>query len=170
MRFYKIYNIDFRALANLLTPVFLRTRKHIDWILVLLNPLRDVNFSFNKFRNDSIYRVTHNGQVYSLQAVLNDAYDKTERRIKIVDSLFIEPVYVYPEDDEKPVYIYPENQGQTYVYDNSVFEESELDFIVLIPSDIKPFSENDTRILEIQIRSLVNYYKLASKRYELRWI
>ncbi len=170
MRYSNIYNIDFGNLANLLTPPFLRKVKLIDWLIVLLKPLEEVNVSFKSFRNDAIYQVTHNGQVFSLQKVLNDAYDNTERRIRIVDSFVVDPLYIYPEDDERPVYVYPEGQEPPYVYDDVVFEEIDVDFIVLLPSDFRPSNDEDRRILEIQIRSLINYYKLASKRYVLKWI
>lgn len=172
MNFSNIYNIDFAKLANLLTPPFLRKRKLIDWLIALLKPLEEVNLSFKKFREDSIYKVTHNGQVYSLQAVLNDAYDNDLRRIRIKDSLFIDPLYIYPEDDERPVYIYPEGQDpdQVYVYDDSVFDDIDVDFIVCIPVEYRPADPQELNVLLIQIKSLINYYKIASKTYIIKWI
>lgn len=171
MNFSNIYNLNFAKLANLLTPPFLRKPKLIDWLVVLLKPLGDVNRSFNKFRAKSIYQVTHNGQVYSLQAVLNDAYDNDLRRIRIVDSYVIDPVYVYPEADQRPVYINPDGVNPTtYLYDDSIFVDIDVDFLVLIPEEYKPADPQDLNILVIQIRSLINYYKLASKRYKIIWI
>lgn len=172
MNFSNLYNIDFPKLANLLTPPFLRKEKLIDWLIALLKPLGEVNVRFNSFRKKSIYQVTHNGQVYSLQAVLNDAYDDELRRIRIVDSIDIDPLYIYPENDNRPVYIYPEGQdpNQVYIYDDSVFEDIDTDFIVLIPVEYRPADAQELNILLIQIRSLINYYKLASKRYIIEWI
>lgn len=172
MSFSNIYIIDFKKLANLLTPPFLRKDKLIDWLQVLLKPLEEVNGYFNLNRKDSIYKVTHNGQVYSLQAVLNDKYDNTERRIRIVDYFIRELIYIYPEADNKPVYIYPEDAidvDPVYIFDESIFDEVELDFVVLIPIEYKPLDAQELNILEIQIRSLINYYKLASKRYSIKW-
>lgn len=172
MKYFNVYNIDFSKLANLLTPPFLRKARLLDWLIVLLKPLEEVNRDFNAFRAVSIYQVTHNGQVFSLQAVLNDAYDNVERRIRIVDTLVLDPLYIYPEADERPVYVYPEGQqvGEIpYVYDESVFDDIDLDFLVLIPIEYRPADAQERNILEIQIRSLVNYYKLASKRYEIRY-
>lgn len=85
MNYSKIYDIDFRELANLLTPPMLRRRRHIDWIETLLKPLEQVNFSLKKYRKDAIYKVTHNGQVVYLEKVLNDSFDPELRRIKIDD-------------------------------------------------------------------------------------
>lgn len=150
----------------------LRKKVLTDWLIALIKPLEEVNFNFNKFRKTSNYKVTHNGQVFSLQAVLNDSYDKILRRIKIVDSLIFEPLYIYPELDSKPVYVYDEadQYGATpYVYDGTSTAEAEVDFLVLIPKEYKPASEADRTTLEIQIKSLINYYKLASKRYLILW-
>lgn len=171
MNFSNIYDIDFAKLANILTPPFLRKRKLTDWLIVLLRPLGEVNLRFNKFRARSIYKVTHNGQVFSLQAVLNDAYDDTLRRIRIVDGAKIDPLYIYPEADDKPAYIYPDGvEPITYIYDDSILEDADFDFVVLIPVEYRPADPQALNILLIQIRSLINYYKLASKRYTIKWI
>jgi hypothetical protein len=169
VNYSNLYNIDFRRLATLLTPTFLRKVKFIDWLETLLKPLEEVNFSFKQFRKDSIYKVTHNGQVVYLQKVLNDSFDNEFRRIKIKDSFENDPTWIYPQANENPTYIYDQN-SPTFLYDNSIFNNIEVDFVLSIPSGLKPFNEYDQRILEIQIKSIVNYYKLASKRFKILWI
>lgn len=170
MKFNNIYNIDFQKLLNLLTPAFLRKPVFIDWMISIVKPLEDVYFLFKGFRKTSIYKVTHNGQVYSMQAVLNDSYDKTLRRIRVVDALIHDPLYIYPEADTKPVYIYTEAENKDkYVYDDSIYEDIDFDFIVLIPIEYKPINPQDENNFIIQVRSLINYYKLASKRYKIVW-
>ena len=171
MRFNKIYDIDWFVFANLITPPFLRKLKHVDWIRTWLNPLEDLSFRFKKIREDAIYRVTHNGQTYSLENVLNDEYDNFDRRIFIEDSFFIEPLYVYPEEDDRPVVVYDETQeGVVYVYDEAAFVASEFDFVIHLPIDLQPAGEQDLNNFLIQLRGLVDFYKLASKRYEIKWI
>lgn len=171
MKFFNVYNIDFRSLVNLLTPPFLRKRKFVDWVYVLISPLEIVNIRFNKFRKDSIYKVTHNGQVFSLNAVLNDAYDPSERRIRVTDSVNQSAVHIYPENDRKEVWVYPEAENKpVLVYDDSVFEQVDYDFLVLIPLELRPSNADDLSVLLLQIRSLINYYKLASKTYNILWI
>ncbi len=168
MNYSKIYNIDFRSLANLLTPPFLRKKTFIDWLSCLLHPLSFVNYNLNIFRKESIYKVTHNGQVVYLQKVLNDKYDNELRRIRIQDSFIYDPTWVYPEIRELPVYVYDEN-NPVYIYDESAFDTAETDFVAIFPNEIKPVNEIDLNILEIQIKSLINYYKLAGKRYLILW-
>ncbi|MCK4500600.1 hypothetical protein KAU11_08880 [Candidatus Babeliales bacterium] len=170
MNYSKIYNIDFRVLANLLTPPFLRKERLIDWLVVLLKPLEEVNFSFNQFRRDSIYKVTHNGQVVFLQKVLNDRFDNEFRRVKIADSFEYNPVWVRPEEDELPVYVYEEDKPVFIHSESDVFGDVDVDFIVSMPLDLKPVAPIDLTNLELQIKSLTNYYKLASKRYLIEWI
>lgn len=171
MSYFNNYDIDFNVLANLLTPPFLRKPKLIDWLITLLKPLEEVNYKFKAFRRQAIYKVTHNGQVVYLQKVLRDAYDNEQRRILIQDAFSRDPLYIYPEANQLPAYIYSEAENQpVYLYDNSIFDAGDYDFVVLFPLKLKPLTDFETNILEIQIKSLINYYKLASKRYIILWI
>ena len=171
MSYFNNYNIDFNVLANLLTPPFLRKPKLIDWLITLLKPLEETNYKFKAFRRQAIYKVTHNGQVVYLQKVLRDAYDNDLRRILIVDAFSIDPLWVYPENNLQPIYVYTEAENKpVYVHDMSIFNAGDYDFLVLFPLELKPITDFDTNILEIQIKSLINYYKLASKRYKILWI
>lgn len=171
MSYFNNYDIDFNVLANLLTPPFLRKPKLIDWLITLLKPLEETNYKFKAFRRQAIYKVTHNGQVVYLQKVLRDAYDNEQRRILIQDAFSIDPLYIYPEANQLPAYIYSEAENQpVYLYDNSIFDAGDYDFVVLFPLELKPLTDFETNILEIQIKSLINYYKLASKRYIILWI
>ena len=171
MSYFNNYEINFNVLANLLTPPFLRKPKLIDWLITLLKPLEETNYKFKAFRRQAIYKVTHNGQVVYLQKVLRDAYDNEQRRILIQDAFSIDPIWVYPQNDQLPIYIYSEAENKpVYLYDNSIFDAGDYDFVVLFPLELKPLTAFETNILEIQIKSLINYYKLASKRYIILWI
>jgi hypothetical protein len=169
MIYNNIYKINFRNLANYLTPPFLRKQRFIDWLDTLLKPVEEVNFAFKKFRKDSIYKVTHNGQVVFLQKVLNDAFDKELRRIKIVDSVVYDPLYIYPEAESLPLYI-DEGENPAYVIGGDVaFGGTDIDFVVLMPAELKPVDADALNLSELQIKSLTNYYKLASKRHLILW-
>jgi hypothetical protein len=166
VNYSNIYNINFRELVNLLTPPILRKLKFTDFLEALLKPLEEVNFNFKIFRNKSIYKVTRNGQIVYLQAVLNDSYDNGLRRIYIEDFPIYEPIYIYPVSDEKPAYL-----GSPYLYtDEEIYNAVEFDFLVFIPVEYRPSSPENLNIFLIQIRSLINYYKLASKRYNIIFI
>jgi hypothetical protein len=163
VNYSNIYNINFRKLANLLTPPFLRKQKSIDFLEVLLTPLSIVNRSLRKFRAQAIYKVKHNGQVVYLQAVLNDFYDNYERRIYIDDFPVIESLYIYTAPENKTVFL-----GEMSIYsDAEVTLTVEYDFIVYVPIEYKPNTEQSLNAFLVQMRSLINYYKLASKRYNI---
>lgn len=163
MNYSNTYNIDFRELVNLLTPPFLRRLKLVDFLEALLKPLEEVNFKLKLFRGQSIYKVTHNGQVVYLQAVLNDKYDNDQRRIKIDDFPIFDPLWIYPDADENPVYI-----GSPALYTSEeAFSATEFDFLVFVPMEYRPFETTERENFLTQIKSLINYYKLASKRYDI---
>lgn len=171
MKSFKVYSIDFRRFAFLLTPIMFRKKKMIDWLEVLLQPLSELNRLFIKFRNDSVYKVVHNGQVFSLEQVLNDSFDFYDRRIYILDRDYTDFLYIYPAEDDKPIYIYEESENRSvYVYDESAYESPGYEFIVHMPLDSKPSTEEALKNIETQIKALVNYYKLVSKRYTIIWI
>lgn len=180
MNYSQIYTVNWKNLVNFLTPPFLRTVRLIDWLLVLIEPLSSTNRELRVFRDQAIYKVTHNGTVVLLQKVLNDAFDNELRRILICDTIEFPSVWVYPEADNRPVYVDDESGDPVWVYDfNSVFTEAEYDFIVKMPIELMPTGDTtgtvdevpeDLLIFELQIKSLVNYYKLASKRYKIVWM
>ena len=162
MNFNRIYNVDFNRLVLLLTPVFWRKRKFIDFLSALIAPVINLKFDFDIFRRQSIYKVVHNGQVGLLEKVLNDAFDVEQRRIYIIDSVDVDPLYIYTNPEARPVYI-----GTQYVYDNSSFNDADFDFLVIVPISLKPSAPLDITNFENKMKALVNYYKLASKRYKI---
>lgn len=171
MDFSRIFTVDWYRFGMLLTPPFLRKIKHVSWIYSLLKPVEEFAIRFRIFRENSIYRVTHNGQVFSLENVLNDQYDNDDRRIFIADSVDIDASYVYPEADDKPVIINSETSDEIlYIYSEASVRAAEYDFIVNVPSDLRPSSTTDEENLIIQMSGLIDTYKLASKRYEIIWI
>lgn len=164
MDYNKILNVDFRKLSILLTPIFWRKSIFVGFIYCLVEPQRRLNEDFKKFREKSIYKIVHNGQVILLEKALNDTFDKELRRIYITDSSQSDPVYLYSTAEQKPVYL-----GTQYLYDFSSFNQSEFEFIVNFPLELKPVNPFDLLNFENRIKALVNYYKLASKRYVIKW-
>lgn len=99
-----------------------------------------------------------NYQKFSLQKRLNDAFDRIERRIRIVNAVQYEGVYIYTEaegidktkwlhGDENPIYLRSEDE-LTSIYD----------FIVEIP---------DTGINQIRLKAEIDFYILQSKKYKI---
>lgn len=172
MNYSNIYTIHFRELVNILTPPFLRKIRYVDFLEALLKPLEEINYSLKVARKDAIYKVTHNGQVVYLEAVLNDSYDQSLRRIYIDDFPIFDPLYIYPEADERPVYIYADSEeNPVYLYpEGSGYQGAPFDFVVHVPVEYRPLNAFELELFLTQMRGLINYYKLASKRYTIVWI
>ena len=165
MNYNRIFNVNFSKLAVLLTPIFWRKAIFMNFIYCFIEPIKVIHNEFKVFRKNSIYKIVHNGQVMILEKVLNDAFDNTLRRIYITDSLIKDPLYIYSTPEQKPVYL-----GSEFLYDFSVFNDIGTDFNVIFPISLKPVTAFDLLNSENRIKALINYYKLASKRYKIQWI
>lgn len=141
------------------------------FVLMLIFPLELMYIEMMKARKRNLIKMNTNYQKFSLQKRLNDAFDPTARRIKIVKAVQYEGVYLYTEaeidptspghfsdsnsnkmkwlkGDEKPIYL--RTDAELY---------SEFDFIVKIP---------DTGINLIQMRAEIDFYVLQSKNYDIQ--
>jgi hypothetical protein len=161
----KPLTVDIQKLALLLTPVFWRRTTFIEFIYCLVDPIKKLNSEFISFREKSIYKIVHNGQVILLEKVLNDAFDKFDRRIYITDSVQNEPLYLHSTQEQRPVYI-----GEKTLFNFGSFDAANYEFIVIMPVELKPVFLFDLLNFENRIKTSVNYYKLASKRYVIQWI
>ena len=139
------FNLDIPKLTSLLTPTFLRREKLSAWLRALHYPLIKVADDFNVNRNANLYNLAHNGQVCYLRAALNDKFDISLRRIKIAEGNRYKREYIYTDGEKKPKYL-----GVMY---------TGVDFIVLVPAELQ---YND-----YEMRYIIDFYKLASKRYKI---
>lgn len=149
------YNLDINKLTILLTPTFLRKERFLAWLRVLHFPLIEIVDKFNFNRNENLYNLAHNGQVCYLRGVLNDRFDPIQRRIKIADGNRYQRQYIYTRGEQKPKYL-----GKIYLYDRADYGDTGVDFIVLIPRGLI--------YNEYEMKALVDFYKLASKRYKIQ--
>ena len=143
-------------LASLHTPTRQRERKFLSLLKCFVAPIQTMQNDFETNRNNNIYKLNHNGQICKLVSVLNDTFDKDQRRIYITDNGDSAVLLIHKDTDQKLV------QLPVIVHRNEDYSDSGYDFVVCIPSDIIL-----TREKELHIKSVVNYYKLAGKRYEI---
>ncbi len=153
-----VFNINYRKLAVDWLPTFLRQKIIIAFCWVLITPIEKMYAVFLKRRKQQRIRMDFNYQKFSLQKRLNDAFDRIERRIKIVNAVQYEGVYLYTEDegidktqwlhgDENPIYLRSEDELSS-IYD----------FIVEIPN---------TNINQIRLCAEIDFYILQSKNYKI---
>ncbi len=150
------YNINYNKLTILLLPTFLRRPKVMAFAQSLVLPIAKLHYQWKLKRDADWYKINHNGQVCYLQAALNDSLDPQLRRIYIADGNSFPRKYIYTRAENKPAYL-----GKIFIYQNSEYVGTGADFIVFVPGDI---------ITEkyYELHALIQFYKLASKRYQVR--
>lgn len=150
-----MYNFNIDKLLVLLTPTFLRKRKLVAWLRTLAMPLNKLLDDFKVHRERDLYNLTHNSQVCYLRKALNDEFDPQLRRIKIEDGTRNIRRYIYQRNVNRPLYL-----GRMFLYLRGNYIDGGVDFVVVLPRDL----EYDKYKLE----ALVNFYKLAGKRWTIR--
>ena len=165
MNYNRIFNIDFRKLALLLTPIFWRFTRFVEFIYTFIEPIVLLHKDFLIFRDKEIYKVVHNGQVITLEKVMNDAFDPEQRRIFISEEAIFDPLYIYTTAENKPLFL-----GTEFLYSAPTNNAINTDFIINFPIGLKPNNPIALLNFENRIKALTNYYKLASKRYKILWI
>jgi hypothetical protein len=153
------FDIDYKRFGILNLPTFLRKPIIVSWVQVLLAPISNLHDDWKKKRElVDWYKINHTGQVCLLRKVLNDRLDVDLRRIYIGDGDSFPRKYIYTRLERKPVFL-----GKMYIYQNSEYTNTGVDFTVFTPAQIV-----DEQIHELN--ALINFYKLASKRYKIQRI
>ena len=148
------FNVNWKKLAVLLTPTFLRGKKMMAWLELIIEGVNQVHYQWLQLRKNNIYNLAHNSQVCYLRAALNDRFDNEQRRITILDGNKYSRKYVYTDAEQKPKFL-----GTILIHGDEDYQDTGVDFIVSVPNDIF-FSE-------AEMTSLIDFYKLASKRYKI---
>lgn len=150
------YEVDFKKLAILLLPTALRRAKVVAFTQALLSPIAELHYRWKQKRLADWYKIEHTGQVCYLRKVLNDSLDLSERRIYISDGDAFPRKHIYTRAENKPVFL-----GKMFIYQNSEYTNTGVDFIVYAPAEIIATKINE-------LNALITYYKLASKRYKVQ--
>lgn len=152
------FDVDIRKLAVQLLPTFLRGATMQAYVKALVKPISDVHYQFVMKRKDNLYIMAHNGQKCYLRAVLNDKYDFDQRRIQIDDGNLFDAEYIYTdaEIDANP---FLAKYLTLVLYQDGDLGDTAVDFYVRVPEDIY--------YNEYEMKYLIDFYKLASKRYKI---
>lgn len=162
----RIYNINIKRLALLTLPTWLR--KPIIGALIYTGvvPIARLLQELRAFRKSTTYRLSHNGQVCKLRAVLNDEFDPDLRRIRIEDSETaseVEASTLWQREVGRWAMIPRRGTGAAIVHREGYSGTSGYDFWVTVPLGLR------NEQTEIRIRAVVNMYKLACKRYTINY-
>lgn len=162
----KIFNVDFRKLGLLLLPTFLRQPVLSAIVNAMVSPIGYLHTSFIAFRNDSNYRLSHNGQVCYLRAVLNDLFDPQTRRITIGDIPGdVDGFTLYQRSVGRAKSIPRRDPERLTVINRRGFGgANRCDFEIMVPAVLQ------ASITQARINAVVNMYKLATKRFMITYI
>jgi hypothetical protein len=152
-----MFNVDFKKLTRWLIPAFLRKPRLVALISCFSYPLARIYDQFIINREKNLYKLNHCSQVFSMENVLNDRFDATDRRIYITDGFAKDREYIYTRNELKNKYL-----GKLFVWNRVDYADTGIDFIVWIPVKVFITAQD-----EIELRTLVNFYKLASKRFKI---
>lgn len=150
------YNIDFEKLGKERFAAFLRKPILLAFLSSMITQVVNLHYNWKQKRLIDWYKIEHTGQVCLLRKVLNDAIDPIDRRIYIASGNAFPRKYIYTGAEKKPVFL-----GKMFIYRNAEYLNTGADFIVFAPQQLI-----DTRINELN--ALITFYKLASKRYQIR--
>ena len=140
-------------------PPFLRGSRLMAFLDSFIMPLEFLYITFLKNRKQNLIRMEFNYQKFSLQKRLNDAFDQLERRIRIVNAVQYEGVYLYTEAEDDQWFSKTRWLSDNPIYLRTEAElTSEFDFIVEIPN---------TNINRYQLQAEIDFYILPSKRYQI---
>lgn len=160
------YDVNFKRLALLLLPTFWRKPLLATIAYAAVSPLCYIHTRFVLFRRDSVYRLTHNGQVCYLRAVLNDQFDPIERRITVTETAGDAGILMlYKREVERAQLVPTREVGRAVIVNRRGFDGiNAFDFWVNIPAAL--FESVDVT----RLKAIVGTYKLASKRFSINYI
>lgn len=158
-----MYNVDWSNLLTGLIPPRLYQTKVVAWLTVLIQSVETTYNSFIDYSDEISYDLAHNSQVVYLRSVLNDTFDPIDKGITIYDAGGASAILLYEDGDEKEVSLQldSDEDNALILQPDSGYDGGEYDFIVNVP-----FSLTTGELYQMQ--ALLDKYKLASKRYDIR--
>lgn len=153
-----MFNVDFDKLVLWLLPDFIRKPVLYAWVRSLCYPVVKQYEEFSQNRVNNLYKLNHTSQVFSITKVLNDRFDKNERRIYITDGFTKERIYLHTNAEYKPKYL----STPIYLHNPEDYADTGVDFIVWLPNAVEMTPEN-----LIEARAQVDFYKRGAKRYKI---
>ena len=158
------YDVNYNRLALAIVPLKLRKSLLMNIIYVMLSGVRRAASVFSSYREQTNYRLTHNGQVCYLRAVLNDRFDWQDRRITIEDVDAEEGLFLYRRSLNRFLKAPKRDNGHSIILNKRAFSGSNsVNFTVVVPAALMGTFN------EAQMKALVDTYKLASKRYTITY-
>lgn len=162
----KAFEIDYKKLAVLLTPTFLRKPVFTALVRILMQPLTTLHLTFRTKRDDHLFNLAHNGQVCYLKDALNslDDLDYSDGfEIEDINAIG-EFVFVYDEtewlQDTSRVLLVNDAPDFIMIYDEAAITASTEAFIVYVPAR---YTFDGSKPADPRIEATVEKYRLVSR-------
>lgn len=139
----------------MLLPTALRRMIVAAFLFALAAPLTVLRDRFNLFRSEKETQMSYNAQVCHLRKMLNDKFDAGSRRVYIEQRQNISHLFIHRREEERPVML-----GRVMLNRRDAIEYDST-FIVHVPQSLQP--------LENAMRAALNYYKLATRNYIIKY-
>ena len=157
-----IYSLDISILIKRFTPPFLRGTNIHSFGLIITKPLETLYNGFLAFRQRQNALLVINSQQIVLQNELNNRYDSVQRRITIQTNNAISQIAEASLQSEG-IILEASLQSEGVIAQAALnIEINDYDFWVNVPTDLLASEQAITRYVE--------RYKLAGKRFELRFL
>lgn len=163
-----MFNLDFAYIIECLLPPFLRGPKMLAWLISLTKPIETLYNTFQAFRSSSLDKVSYNSQIIYLEKLLNDRFNPSMvAPIYIADVANISYTYVANKaEGYDPIYIGNKAEAGTPLYIGNRSEyQGQYEFKVMVPAAVYADLLADNEALLNTMKALINFYKLAGKRY-----
>ena len=159
------YDVSFSRLTVLLLPMCMRRPRLTAVARALTAPVALLHTELLRFRSDMHYRMTHNGQTCHLRAVLNDRFDRTLRRIRITENedTTTSGIMLHMRVTRLFVRIPRRGMERRILYRRGYNGSQGFGFWVEVPQELYG------TVRELELRAVVNKYKLASVRYGISY-
>jgi hypothetical protein len=157
-----MFKIDYNKLVMWLIPEALQFPVIVAWVKALTAPIDVLYKNFETYQDSITEKLSHNSQVCYLERILNTKFDPDLRRIYIKDGTQFGKLYIYTEPELKPKYLYNASENKPLYVRKTEEYKGGADFIVVFPAALSGTNK-------FAIRALVDYYKLASKRYFIEY-
>lgn len=165
-----IYNINWGTLIKMFVPSLVRKPRLFAAAVALVKPTVLEYGRWLGWAGDAVYRVSHNGSIISLTAMLNDKFDPVERRIYIKNKEQQDAVRFYPVGMDRQLGFYPLAQGKQVGFRPSLeYDPGASDFTVHVPVALQPGAPELEESFLTRMRGQLDYYKLYAKKYSIIW-
>ncbi len=155
-----MFSIDFDHIVRLILPRLKRTPIRTAWIIVLVRGLKVIYQGLTKYRVESNYKASMNGQTIYLEKRLNDYFNSGNSGIEILPYNALNYIYVTNNNEGVPLYTQNSPSASVLLTD-AQFYNNVLHFEVVITEGVSA-PEN-------QLRAILDKYIYASRRYKITY-